>query len=157
MASECIYYQWNSGYYCNLARKEIDSDTVHRFCWSYNSEDCPLRRNQRSSDGCYLTSACVRAKHLPDDCKELQTLRAFRDNYLKLREDGEKDIREYYEKAPLLVEKINASEKSSSVYNRIYEEMVLPCVKLIEAQEHESAYQLYKEYSSSLMAQWGIA
>ena len=29
--------------------------------------------------GCFLTSACVKFKGLPDDCAELETLRAFRE------------------------------------------------------------------------------
>ena len=100
MASECIYYAWKyGGYYCNLANKEVDDDTVHRFCWTYYSDECPLRKNQ-SSSGCYITSACVRARGLPDDCLEMETLRAFRDGYLASQPGGREDIEEYYAKAP---------------------------------------------------------
>ena len=158
MASECIYYQWKYGYYCNLANKEIDDDTVHRFCWTYNSDDCPLRKNQRSSgDGCYLTSACIRTKNLSDDCEELRILRSFRDNYLMEREDGRADIALYYLTAPRIVSRIDSTEDAVSVYNRIYEDMVRPCVEMIKAEKYEHAYHHYREYSKMLMLQYGIA
>ena len=44
------------------------------------------------SGGCYLTTACVVAKNLPDDCEELTALRNFRDTYLRNHENGEEDI-----------------------------------------------------------------
>lgn len=156
MASECIYYAWKyGGYYCNLANKEVDDDTVHRFCWTYYSDECPLRKNQ-SSSGCYITSACVRARGLPDDCLELETLRAFRDGYLASQPGGREDIEEYYAKAPKLVCAIDHSSKAESIYEKIYSEMVQPCVKLIQEQHLEKAYTLYKQYSVNLMQQFGI-
>ena len=44
------------------------------------------------TDGCYLTSACVMAKGLPDHCEELETLRVFRDEYLAGQPGGRAEI-----------------------------------------------------------------
>ena len=78
MAEECIFYYYDNGYSCALKREKegnssIDSDIVHRYCWGYHYEECPRykNRNSSSSTGCFLTSACVEAKGLPDDCREL--------------------------------------------------------------------------------------
>lgn len=44
-----------------------------------NTEDSKSSSSNNNSSGCYLTSACVNAKGLPDDCEELTVLRNFRD------------------------------------------------------------------------------
>ena len=46
-----------------------------------------------SSAGCYLTSACVEAKGLPDDCQELQTLRRSEIPTLPIRPADRKKLR----------------------------------------------------------------
>ena len=83
-----------------------------------------------SDDSCYITTACIRARRLPDDCEELTLLRQFRDSYMRTQPEGEKDIREYYRSAPALVERINAREDAAQIWSVIYEEMILPCVEL---------------------------
>ena len=103
-----------------------------------------------SDDGCFLTSACVLARGLPDDCEELTVLREFRDTWLRAREGGEEEIRTYYALAPAVVERVNAREDSGEIWNRIYEEMVLPCVRLIKTGRPEEAFRLYKSCTREL-------
>lgn len=102
------------------------------------------------SGGCYLTTACVVAKNLPDDCVELQTLRSFRDGYLSGTEAGKRDIEQYYRTAPKLVEALDRLSDREQIYDRIYAELVSPCVALIQAQKNEEAYRLYRDYTLSL-------
>lgn len=103
-----------------------------------------------NSGGCYLTTACVEAKGLSDDCAELQTLRAFRDGYLSNRPNGEAKIREYYEMAPGIVEAINQKSNAQEIWNEVYKDLVEPCVNMIHNNKNESAYTLYKLYSLKL-------
>lgn len=105
-----------------------------------------------SSGGCYLTSACVEAKGLPDDCQELQTLRAFRDTYLAHQTGGQEEIAEYYRIAPAIVETINLLPNADEVWNTVYAELVQPCVERIHAGELEAAHRRYKAYSLQLAA-----
>ena len=102
------------------------------------------------SEGCYLTSACVAAKGLPDNCEQLQTLRAFRDRYLASQPGGREEIDRYYALAPGIVDSINQRADAASVWNRIYGEMIAPCVEMIRAGQNEQAHQLYKAYSLRL-------
>ena len=153
MAEECMYYYYDSGYSCALKREKegnssIDSDTVHRYCWGYHYRDCPryIAKNGGSSDGCFLTSACMEAKGLPDDCYELTTLRKFRDEYLAKQECGKYEIVHYYHVAPGIVERIKTGENATAVFEKIYEELVMPCVKLIEDGQLEKAHEKYREY-----------
>lgn len=97
--------------------------------------------------GCYLTTACTKSKGLPDDCYELETLRRFRDTYMAFKPEGKTDIAEYYKFAPLIVEAIDNRSDSTEIWNRVYEEMILPCVRLIECEKSEEAYDKYKQFS----------
>lgn len=47
------------------------------------------------TEGCYLTSACVTARGLSDQCEELQALRSFRDGYLSEQPGGPAEIEQY--------------------------------------------------------------
>ena len=151
MAEECRFYYYESGYSCALKREKegsssIDSDTVHRYCWGYHYEECPRYKNRDAGGGCYLTSACVEAKGLADDCKELTVLRNFRDTYMKSTAVGCADICEYYHTAPAIVEKIKQLPNAMEIFENIYYELVVPCVALIENGELEQAYLHYKDY-----------
>lgn len=103
-----------------------------------------------SDSGCFQTSACVQARGLPDDCEELTVLRQYRDGYLRRRPGGAEEIREYYRIAPQIVEAVNAKENAGEIWNQVYEEMVLPCVRMIRSGAMEDAFRLYKEYTLKL-------
>ena len=188
MSEECVYYYYDNGYSCRLKKRKtdyssIDSDTVQRYCWDYQYEDCQMYKNRdeswedwdgdksradwngsdskkgdNSSDsgGCFLTSACVVTKGLPDDCRELTVLRAFRDGYMRTTEQGEADILEYYMIAPIIVERIKRDGNCVKVFERIYRELVLPCVALIEEGWNEEAYKRYKDYTLMLKTTYGV-
>ena len=160
MASdECVYYYYDSGYSCALRREKegyssIDDDTVHRYCWGYHYSECPRYKNRNGSPDCFLTSACTEARGLPDNCEELTILRAFRDGYMKALPQGQADICEYYHVAPSIVEKIHSLPNAKEVFDRIYRELVLPCVELIQCGNNEAAYIKYKNYVRFLQAQY---
>ena len=92
----------------------------------------------------------MEARGLADDCHELQTLRDFRDNWLRKQDGGEADVAEYYATAPAIVDAINARPDAQEVWERVYAELVVPCVALIEAGQNEEAWQKYKEMTQRL-------
>ena len=144
-------YSWSRGDFCRKTDKSLDKNTVNSYCDnSLAYRDCPIYRDSGSSGGCYLTTACVECRHLQDDCKELTVLRAFRDNYMANQENGKADIKEYYEKAPKIVEIINARENKDEIYDNLYRKVIAPCVELIENDRNEEAYQKYLEMVKSL-------
>jgi len=99
--------------------------------------------NSSSGDGCFLTSACIKARNLPDDCEELTIMREFRNTYLNETETGKALIKEYYEIAPGIVEKINKQPDANSIYEHIYED-VLSCIKKIKNNQYEDAVSIYR-------------
>lgn len=127
---------YKGGIYCNYYKQVYD---LYDSCAGHF-----IDRNTNS--GCYLTSACVEALNLADDCDELTKLRLFRDNYLVLTEEGRRDIIDYYNHAPLVVEAINQLPDKIRIYEQIYHELVLKCVGLIDNGELFQAYTLYKNY-----------
>lgn len=103
-----------------------------------------------NGSGCYLTTACVVAKGLPDDCSELQTLRTFRDSYLAALPNGKAEIEHYYQIAPGIVSTIDHLDNNTEIWNQVYSDLVAPCVQMIHAQDNEKAYKHYKAYSMEL-------
>ena len=108
--------------------------------------------DEPDDDPCFLTSACVHARGLPDDCEELTVLRGYRDNYLRGRIGGEEAIREYYEIAPGIVAGINQRPDAEAIWNSVYEETILPCVSMIRAGRMEEAFELYSSCTLRLGA-----
>ena len=100
--------------------------------------------------GCYLTTACVAVRGLPDTCAELQMLRAFRDGVLARRPGGQEEIVRYYQMAPGIVAAINQREDAAQIWNRVYEDLVEPCVQLIYEGKDAEAYRLYRTYTMEL-------
>lgn len=144
-------YSWSRGDFCRKTDKSLDKNTVDTYCDnSLRYRDCPIYRDSGSSGGCYLTTACVDCKNLADDCRELTVLRSFRDNYMANQENGKDDIKEYYDKAPKIVEIINKRDNSNEIYDDLYKNVIKPCVRLIENGRNEEAYQKYKEMVASL-------
>jgi hypothetical protein len=106
--------------------------------------------NTYEYDDCFLTSACTISKQLPDNCYELQTLRNFRDEYMKSSNYGNNLVENYYQIAPEIVKKINRLENKKEVYDYMYQTLVLPSLAYIEAGENENAMEYYKEYTEAL-------
>lgn len=150
MANHCDFYEYKSslfsaGHWCVLKDKEISSDVYKQFCeYASSAKNCPFRRKDSSSD-CFLTTACVVAKNLPDDCYELKTLRAFRDSYIKGLANGEEIIKEYYDIAPKIIDAIEKEPNADCIFKKLFEELVQPCVHYIEQKQNEKAHALYEK------------
>lgn len=149
----CPYYHWNNHYACRKTGRDVNEDTYYKYCRDYDYDDCPIYKGNDTS-GCFLTSACTEARGLPDDCHELTVLRTFRDGYMRTTETGAADICHYYHSAPAIVEKIRRSGNATEIFAAIYQELVLPCVKLIEEGQNSEAYALYKGYVKKLEVQY---
>lgn len=156
----CTYYTFKSSlfggdYYCLKKNDYVNSETYDRYCKNYSYSDCPIyKQGNNSSGGCYLTSACTLAKGLSDDCYELTTLRQYRDEWLAKIETGEEIIKKYYEIAPKVVSAINDRLDKLDIYNYIYENMIQPCVRLIEEEKYEEALEVYKSWTLKLQEEY---
>ena len=136
---ECMYMNHNDSnnsllftkYYCSEMKRYLSSETPA--CGKFV---------QRTERGCYLTTACVQYKGLPDDCYELSTLRNFRDQYVTKLPNGEELVKKYYKTASQIVEIINNSANKDEIYSKMYD-FILLCIEKINANDYESALNLY--------------
>ena len=94
---------------------------------------------------CYITTAVCGSSGKADDCYELETLRAYRDEYLMKSESGRELVEEYYEVAPMIVMAIDMHKDASSIYRQIYQDYLMPCVHLAETGENEACKKRYTD------------
>lgn len=99
---------------------------------------------------CYITTAVCRSMDKPDDCYELNTLRAYRDGYLSETEEGRRIVEEYYNIAPTIVKRIDRQEDADNIYRGIWEEYLSRCIRLIEEDEKDKCKELYISMVRSL-------
>ena len=145
-----------SGCY-NLCCPSGDCDTT--CCADGNGAhvECNNGKANAVCNGCFLTSACVRANGLPDDCEELTIMRGLRDGYLLQQPTGESLVNEYYRIAPAICERIDARQDAFAVYEKIYEQLVRPVVLLVKAGYNAAAVTLYQSVTLELRREVGLA
>ena len=103
---------------------------------------------------CFITTAVCKSLNKPDDCHELTTLRAYRDQYL-LQECQEQElVEEYYRVAPDIVKHIDRQPSCDIIYKNILEEYIQPCIQLIEAGKNEACKELYMKMVRTLQEKY---
>jgi hypothetical protein len=91
---------------------------------------------------CFLTTIVCEQLGLPDNCEALETLRHFRDTWLK--ENHPDEIDKYYETAPAIVEKLRAMELNKDFYSALYEDYIMRTVEYVKADKFPEAFETYK-------------
>lgn len=114
----------------------------------YPNETCQYESSS-SSGGCYLTTACIKARGLGDKCYELETLRSFRDGWMARQSDGMTFIKEYYAIAPKIVDSINSLPNADDIWNSLYS-TIAECVCLIGNGKIDEKYlvEAFEKYKS---------
>ena len=112
-----------------------------------------LERESSSEDKppslCYLTTACVDAMGLPDDCLELGTLRWFRDRVLLPTKEGKRAVRQYYDEAPEIVQAVNRDAEAGGVWKSVYRD-VATAVRMVLSGDYQGAFSHYREMAQRL-------
>lgn len=106
-------------------------------------------RERGGGGGCFITTAVCEASNLPDDCRELTVLRAFRDRYMMSVKSRADLVREYYSVAPDAVDRIERSTQRDEIYARLRSSFIEPAVELAESGRDEEAASIYRE-----MVEW---
>lgn len=102
-------------------------------------------RRPRIKSLCFITTACVEARGLPDDCYELRLLRLFHDEYVAKLPDGPRILSEYERKAPRIVAVVKnlGEEEAERVWDDLYERGVRRAVAHIVNGRWDEAYEVY--------------
>ncbi len=99
----------------------------------------------KKKSGCFLTTAACHHNGLPDDCRELQVLRRFRDEVLMSTTEGRAMVTHYYRVAPAIAEELSAVEDLDYVWSTVQE-----CIAEIEARNFSGAVLRYREMTEEL-------
>ena len=104
---------------------------------------------KKNDSDCYITTACVRAMGLPDDCLELATLRWLKDNKIVKTAEGRKALKEYDEVGPEIVKSINYNADSSGIWKYLHSE-IRKAVAMVLSGDNEGAFSHYRKISLEL-------
>lgn len=95
-------------------------------------------------DDCFLTTAAVKHMGQKDNGEVLNTLREFRDTYMRKNKDKSKDVEWYYNNAPRIVKELDRQPDADKIYKRMYKQFIVPAYHAIKKGENERAYGIYK-------------
>lgn len=94
---------------------------------------------------CFISTVICEYFGKRDDCAELNTLRSYRDNWLRNQPEGQQLIAEYYNNAPIIVSKLKSSAKYKTYCQYLWDNYLQPCLTFIENKKYESCKELYIE------------
>jgi len=105
---------------------------------------------QRSSGGCFISTAITSCLGLPDDCRELNALRRFRDTCMARSPEGRLEVERYYQIAPRIVESISQHPDAAGIWRSLWTSHLGPAIAAIEHGDHDRAYGIYRNMVLSL-------
>mgnify|MGYP003300029376 CR=1 FL=1 len=103
---------------------------------------------------CYITTAVCESLGKGLDCYELNLIKEYRDEHLEPTPDGHELVEVYYDIAPTIVKRIEKREEREKIYRALYQDYILPCVKLIEEKEYEACREKYVKMVLELKAEY---
>lgn len=103
---------------------------------------------------CFLTTACVFHKGLPDDCHELQTIRFLRENYMRGTANGEILLKEYDTAGPAILRSLREAANRKEILDHLYDQLVVPSVEKIESGKYQEAINYYSAYVEAMKQQY---
>lgn len=103
---------------------------------------------------CYVTTAICQGLHKGQDCKEVQLMKAYRDDYLALQEGGEEITREYYDIAPTIVKRIAKEASPEAKYQYLWEHYLRFCVSMVENGKYEECKETYMQMIEELKREY---
>jgi serine/threonine protein kinase/rRNA-processing protein FCF1 len=126
-------------------RRDNSRSSYHSKYYSSGNTYTSSNNSNKSSGGCFITTAVCDFYGKPDDCYELTMLRGFRDSWLAEQVDGKELINKYYVNAPDLVTEMKKSENYERYCMVLMNDFINPCVSLINQGRNEECKALYIE------------
>ena len=158
---QCDFLDYKSslfgGWYCLKKKDYIDKSTVNLYCDnSLAFRSCPIFKKYDSNTGCYLTTCMCEVLGKEDDCEELETLRAFRDGYMKNDDRYETLLEDYDRIGPVVSEKIMNDENKVQIAAIMKGWYVDRALVLISQGEFEEAVATYMRMTLDLLDNYSV-
>lgn len=125
-----------------------DAKKNHSYSYFGKSSSQTIRHNTYSGSSgsfCFISTVICGYFGKSDDCVELNTLRSYRDNWLRNQPEGPQLIAEYYNNAPLIVSKLRKSDNYTIYCQYLWDNYLNPCLSLIANNQFEACKELYIE------------
>ncbi len=157
---QCDFLEWyggilSGGYYCSKKDGYVDRKTRDNYCDnSLKYRDCPIYR--QGNTGCYLTTCMCEILGYDDDCYVLNTLRDFRDNYMKQNEECLPLLDDYDTVGPIIADKLSNDEDKEFNAKIMLYFYIKPAIECIKKEEHDKAVGIYKDMTINLMHKYDI-
>lgn len=116
--------------------------------WRKKRSDSGKSKDKKKG-GCFITTAACAHRGLPDDCKELETLRRFRDEQLLCTPQGRALVARYYDIAPDIASALEHESEFEYVWDCIQR-----CILHIANADHQRALSEYRAMVESLSARF---
>ncbi|MCM1009082.1 MAG: hypothetical protein NC485_14435 [Ruminococcus flavefaciens] len=117
---------------------------------SYYSGSDYSSNDDNSGGGCYISTACIKAKGFSDDCFELSILRKYRDKLVEEDTEIRRVVKEYYNAAPKLIAVINRQPDKQRIYEYIYDNLVVLSIKYLIEEDYQRAVAQYRKIYEEL-------
>lgn len=159
LCGECTFYdikgstRWGNEHYCEKEGKFYPPtrSACRNFIKRENKDGY-----QRAGADCYITTIVCTIMGYQDNCELLQTLRNFREKYLKLDKSFWPILQEYDQVGPIISKKILDDNDSKIAAMEILRNFLIPCVKQIKENNFEQAIEIYKKMVLLLKLKYGL-
>lgn len=134
--------RWDSSeYWCS----------VRRYYVRPNSASCDKLKKKGSTGGCYLTTAMCNILGFEDHCEVLDTLRAFRDDYMKNTDECKPLLEDYDNVGPVISKYLDEDTDRVQTSLVMLNSYIKPAIDFIDAKNYDAAIDVYKDMTLSLM------
>ena len=137
--------------YCSERKQYFDPND--RACSNRFQND---ESRNPSSTGCYLTTIVCEVLGFEDSCRELDTLRSFRENVMKRDEKYHTLLCEYDAVGPLIAEQIRNSLKPKDFCQFLYQSYIVDVVSAVEEGKSDLAVMIYSYMVGKLKNLFGL-
>lgn len=150
--SDCAWLDTNDcrwgDFYCKKNRYYVDA----------NSPSCRHfeKRNSSSNSSCYLTTLMCNILGYEDNCVALDSLRAFRDNYMKNDDYCNLLLDDYDIVGPMVCEHLENDSNKVRVAHVMLTEFITPAIRCIREDNYDDAIEIYKNMTIGLMNHYGL-
>jgi hypothetical protein len=117
---------------------------------SPKEHSCNVHFKKRNNN-CYITTAMCHILGEEDNCETLETLRSFRDNYMKKHEEYLPLLEDYKTVGPMIADKLYDDENCFWVAKTMKNNFIDLALDAIEYKEYDSAVNIYENMTYFLM------
>lgn len=142
--------KWNGYCYCKETSSYVDP----------NSGACAKFKKRIESDSksssCYITTMAVSILGLDDNCVVLNTLRNFRNEYLRKTPECIPLLVEYDVFGPDIARALESDPDKVIIAGGLMQNSLIPVCQCIQEKDYDKAISIYKEMVTSLKLKYSI-